>query len=127
MLCYMHTILLIEDEPMIQNLYNRVIEQAGYTIYLAADGQTGLNEALSKHPDLILLDISLPQMNGLKVMKKIREDAWGINAKIIIMTNQDVNDEILNAVAESKPEYYFLKSNITPEGIILKINEILNT
>ena len=122
----MQTILLVEDEPMIQELYKRVIEQAGFMVHTASDGQTGLNEALSKRPELILLDISLPQMNGLEVMKKIREDTWGASAKIIIMTNQDTNDEILNAVSESKPEYYFLKANITPEGIILKINEILN-
>jgi two-component system alkaline phosphatase synthesis response regulator PhoP len=122
----MQTILLVEDEQMIQDLYKRVIEQAGYSVYTASDGQTGLNEALSKHPDLILLDISLPQMNGLEVMQKIRQDAWGVNAKIIIMTNQDANDAILAAVSEGKPEYYFLKANVTPEGIILKINEILN-
>jgi CheY-like chemotaxis protein len=125
MLSFMQTILIVEDEPLIQELYKKVIEQGGFTVYTASDGLTGLNEAISKHPDLILLDISLPQMNGLEVMSKLRQDTWGIDAKIIIMTNQDPNDEILAAISEGKPKYYFLKSNITPEGIMLKINEVL--
>lgn len=121
----MASILLVEDEQMIQDIYKKVLVDDGFTVYTASDGQTGLNEALEKHPDLMLLDISLPQMTGLEVMKRLRQDAWGVNAKIVIMTNQEPTDEILTAVTEGKPEYYFLKANITPEGIVLKVKEIL--
>jgi DNA-binding response OmpR family regulator len=119
----MHSVLLVEDDPMLQELYKKVLETE-FLIYTASDGQAGLDESLNKHPDLILLDLSLPILNGLEVMKKLREDAWGANAKIIIMTNQDTTDEILNAVSEGKPEYYFLKSNVTPQGIVLKLKEV---
>jgi hypothetical protein len=59
-------------------------------------------------------------------MKRIRQDAWGATAPIIILTNSDTSDEILNVVVKEKPTYYFIKANTTPEGIILKIKETLN-
>ncbi len=122
----MQSMLLVEDEQMIQDIYKKVLVEAGFTVYTASDGEQGLTEALEKHPDLMLLDISLPKMTGIEIMKRLRQDSWGETAKIVIMTNQEPTDEILNALTEGKPEYYFLKANITPEGIVLKVKEIFN-
>ena len=122
----MQSMLLVEDEQMIQDIYKKVLVEAGFTVYTASDGEQGLTAALETHPDFMLLDISLPKMTGIEIMKRLRQDSWGETAKIVIMTNQEPTDEILNALTEGKPEYYFLKANITPEGIVLKVKEIFN-
>jgi len=122
----MNSILLIEDDPMLIKLYENALEREGFAVDIASDGISGVNKAIAKHPELILLDLTLPQLDGLNVMKRIRLDNWGANVPIIILTNSDTNDEILSAVVEEKPAYYFIKSNTNPEGIITKIKETLN-
>jgi two-component system, OmpR family, response regulator len=121
----MNKILLIEDDEVIARLYKLALEKEQFAVDEAFDGLTGLSKALSTHPDLILLDLTLPQLDGLTVMKKIREDTWGETVPIIILTNSDTSDNILNAVIQEKPTYYFIKANTTPEGIIFKIRETL--
>lgn len=121
----MDKILLVEDDEILVRLYKMALEQAGFAVDIANDGPSGISKALNDHPALILLDLTLPQLDGLEVMRRIRQDDWGKTAPIIILTNSDTSDEILNAVVLEKPAYYFIKANTTPQGIILKINEIL--
>ena len=122
----MNSILLIEDDPMLIKLYENALTRDQFSVSIASDGLSGINKALAEHPDLILLDIGLPLLNGLNVMKKLRQDNWGASVPIIMLTNADTNDEILNAVVEGKPAYYFIKAETNPEGIITKIKETLN-
>ena len=122
----MNTILLIEDDQILAKLYENALVRENFSVIMAADGLTGVNKAISQHPDLILLDIGLPVLNGLNVMKQIRLDNWGATVPIIILTNAETNDEILNAVVAEKPVYYFIKADTNPEGIISKIKETLN-
>ena len=61
----------------------------GYTVLQGADGEEGLQIALAQHPDIILLDILMPTMDGFSMLKKLREDAWGKDARVIILTNLD--------------------------------------
>jgi two-component system, OmpR family, alkaline phosphatase synthesis response regulator PhoP len=121
----MANILLVEDDETLVRLYKLALEQEQFTVEVALDGPSGLAKTLNNHPDLVLLDLTLPQMDGLQVMKQIREDAWGQTVPIIILTNSDTSDEILNAVIQEKPAYYFIKANTTPESIITKIKETL--
>ena len=76
------------------------------------DGAEALQPAFDTHPDIILLDLTLPVMNGMDVLRSLRLDDWGKSVPIIIFTNKDTNEAIMNAVREYA-QAYFIKS-MTP-------------
>lgn len=120
----MKKILVIEDEAAFQKLIGDQLAKDGYEVIRAEDGKNGLDEAKSKHPDLILLDLKLPVMDGLTVLDELRKDAWGRTAKVIVLTNLEPDKEILEKVLKNKPALYLVKSNIK----LSELNEkILNT
>ena len=119
-------ILVIEDEvPMLEALVN-TLEENEFLTLKATDGEAGFAVALKEHPDLILLDLILPKMDGMTVMKKLRQDSWGKDVPIIIVTNRDSDDDILKGVVENQPSYYLKKAEFTPIGVAAKAKELLN-
>ncbi|MBU1119004.1 response regulator [Patescibacteria group bacterium] len=80
-------ILIVEDEIFLLDILEKRLEQKGFTVLKADDGEKGLEFALREHPDLILLDILMPKMDGLEMTKKLREDAWGKNAHVVVLSN----------------------------------------
>lgn len=124
----MRKILVVEDTLSLLKIYKKTLEMGGFGVYAAKDGEQGLKLALSEHPDLILLDVIMPKMDGLTVMKALREDDWGKNVPIILLTNlsPDTSDS-LQAILEHKPAFYLLKENVAPDAMIYKIKEALNT
>ena len=121
----MKTILVIEDEPLLRKALAEKFTNNSYTVLEAADGEEGLSTALQKHPDLILLDIEMPKMDGLTMMKKLREDPWGKDAPIIILTNSLADDLKIKVVVEDHPAYYLTKSDSSLEDILAKVNEVV--
>ena len=118
-------ILLIEDDKILLDMYQKLLLNHGYDVHTAMDGEDGLKKALVDHPDLILLDIRMPKMDGMTVLKHLRADVWGKDAKIIILTNLDATDQILQGVVEDHPSYYMIKSNIKPEEVLMHIKEVV--
>lgn len=121
----MNKILIIEDEMAFQKLIHDELVKDGYEILQADDGQKGLDEAMSKHPDLILLDLKLPVKDGLAVLEELRKDEWGKDAKVIVLTNLEPDKEILAKVLAFKPKLYLVKSNIKLVELKEKILNIL--
>jgi DNA-binding response OmpR family regulator len=115
-----HTILIVEDDASLREALYDKLKHEGFTVLTAKNGQEGLQIALDEHPDLMLLDIVMPIMDGLVTLKKIREDNWGKNAKIIMLTNLSDNDKISAAVAEGSFEY-IVKSDWKMEDVVKKI------
>ncbi len=118
-------ILLIEDNPTLLYTYQIKLVINGFEVLTAADGEEGLSTALQERPDLILLDILLPKMDGFVLMQKLRENTWGKNVPIIILTNLDTNDKITQIIAENKPSGYLIKANTTPEEVVNHVREVL--
>jgi len=118
-------LLIIEDDLVLARMYQTLLQNHGYDVKTAADGETGLKKALDIHPDLILLDIRMPKMDGMTVMRHLREDNWGKTAPIIILTNLDLTDDRLTGVVKDQPSYYLIKSNNPPDQVLEKVNEIL--
>lgn len=120
-------VLVVEDEisyaqPLVQELtYN------GFTVFSAQTGLDGHRIAMAEHPDIILLDILMPAMDGMSLMQKLREDAWGKNVPIILLTNLDPDDTILKGVVKDQPAYYFIKNEVKMSDIIEKIKELTHT
>lgn len=80
-------ILVIEDDLPVQKVLSEKLTAEGLEISVASDGEKGLKMALTDHPDMILLDLVMPNMDGMTMLKKMREDDWGKGAKVIILTN----------------------------------------
>lgn len=121
----MPSILLVEDDQALLNMYKVKFQIEGFELVTAKDGVEGLDRALVTHPDVILLDILMPRMNGLEMLKKVREDKWGKNVPVIILTNLETTDQILQGIIEDQPSYYLLKANTTPELVVEKVKEVI--
>ena len=90
----------------------------------AKDGKEGLNAALNTHPDLILLDIVLPEMDGLAVLRELRKDQWGKDAKVIFLTNYPFEEKVGEALNLGVTEY-IIKANWKMSDIVGKVKEKL--
>jgi len=120
------TILILEDEPAMLHIVATRLAESGFETLLAKDGQEGLTLALQKHPDLILLDVLMPKIDGLTLMKKLREDAWGNTVPMIVLSNMSPDSNTtLQAITNNQPAYYFVKSDIKLEEIVEKIKDVL--
>lgn len=80
-------ILVVDDEHAVRMALSDKLDASGFEVILANNGIEGLKEALIKHPDLIILDILMPKMDGVGMLKLLREDAWGKDVPVIILTN----------------------------------------
>ena len=120
----MKKILIIEDELAYVNLLRDRLE-AKYKILEAHNGEKGLELAIKNKPDLILLDIRMPIMDGMTMLGKLRKDAYGKNAKVILLTNLEASDTILKQVVRDLPVYYFVKSDVKLDDLLDKIEELL--
>ena len=116
------TILVVEDEEPMQLVLRDVLKVEGYAVLEAKNGVEGLDLALNGHPDLILLDILMPKMDGLEMLKKLREDKWGLHVPVIVLTNLSDNEDIAKAVEEDVFEY-FVKTDIRIDEVIQRIRE----
>jgi DNA-binding response OmpR family regulator len=121
----MKKILVIEDDFSYQKLLNDQLTKNGYEVILAINGKRGLNIAREKHPDLIILDIKMPGMDGITMLHEFREDAYGKSTNVIILTNFDPDDKILQTILVDLPYYYFIKSDIQLGELLEKIKDIL--
>ena len=127
---YNKKILIIEDEKVLQNLLKEKMLAEGFTVFIAGDGLEGLNLALKEHPDLILLDLLLPIMDGQEFLEKLREDKWGTIANVTVLTNLSHTGDVLNVDANLhyKPEgvdEYIIKTNSSFDNLVQRIKEKL--
>jgi DNA-binding response OmpR family regulator len=116
----MKKILIVEDEASLVKALFDVIKKEGYEVETAENGQTGLVLALKSHPDLILLDIIMPVMDGMTMLRKLRQDAWGKDAKVILLTNLSGVEKMTESSAEGVNDY-LIKSDWSLDDIIKKI------
>jgi DNA-binding response OmpR family regulator len=119
-------ILIVDDEETVINPLKLHLEKEGFSIISAKDGVQGLNIAMNDKPNLIILDISMPNMNGLEMMKKLRsDDQYGKNVKLILLTALSADDTIIKAIVEGTPSFFLDKSNSTIQMIVDKAKEAL--
>jgi DNA-binding response OmpR family regulator len=111
------TILIIEDEIPILNILSNKLTREGFTVLTAKDGKQGLELALAKHPALILLDIILPVMDGITMLKKLHADPWGKNAQVVMLTNLGDSQSVANAL-ELGSHDFLVKADWTIEDVV---------
>lgn len=121
----MTKILIVEDEGPIRDLYRAKLALSGYDVQTAANGQEGLERAESFLPDLILLDIRMPHMSGDEMLTKLREQDWGSEMRVIILTNLS-KDEAPSVLRFLGVDRYIVKAHHTPSQIVDVVSEVLD-
>jgi CheY-like chemotaxis protein len=114
------TVLIIEDEKFVKGALRKKLEAEGIKCIVAKDGGEGLNLALEKHPDLVLLDIVLPVMDGMTVLEKLRQDPWGKNVPIIILTNLS-KASVITESKEKGANTFLVKTNWKLAEVVQKV------
>lgn len=118
-------ILIVEDDMFIRDIYKVRFEQEGYEVTLAENGMACLDVLQKKNPDMILLDIMMPGMNGIDVLKKLKErDDWK-EIPVIMLTNISEREKV-NEVMDLQVKDYLIKSHFTPSEVVQKVNTLLN-
>ncbi len=117
-------ILLIEDDQFLLGMYSTKFEIEGYIVVTAEDGLTGLELAASESPDIILLDIMLPKMNGLDVLEQLKSNAGLKKIPVILLTNLSQKDEIERALKMGANDY-LIKAHFMPSEVVGKIKKVL--
>ena len=118
-------VLIIEDEPDILEAMAEAVASAGYQTSTANNGEEGLAMAFEQHPDLILLDLVMPVMDGRQALKKLREDPWGKDARVVVLTSMDDVENIASS-HEYTIEDYIIKSHASLDEILQKVRLALH-
>jgi len=117
-------ILIIEDEETLQKALTEYITAEKFEVTSALDGEKGLQMAKEQSPDLILLDIILPKMDGFKVLEEIKKDPKTKNIPVILLTNLESPEDIQKAF-EKGATTYLVKSDFKLEEVVEKIKEAI--
>lgn len=119
------TILIIEDERSLREAMGDILRIKKFAVLEARNGKEGLDIALLKHPDLILLDQIMPEMDGMSALKRIREDRWGATVPVILLTNlSGTNEQVVEGVSTYCPVENLIKSDWKIHDIVKKIENI---
>lgn len=117
-------ILLVEDDEFLAELYATKLGLEKFEVYLASDGEKGLRITKEKKPDLILLDIILPKMDGFEILKILKADPELKNIPVILLTNLSQKDEVKKGL-ELGANDYLIKAHFMPSEVVRKIKNII--
>src|SRR4051812_29905836 len=118
-------VLCIEDEHFISELYARALTKAGYQVDVQLDGQKGMAAAQTEQYDIILLDLMIPNITGIEVLRTLRDPRKTpkMHAKIIITTNLEQRDDVRDDI-EAQADGYLVKAEITPHELVEFLNRL---
>lgn len=119
------TILIIEDELVLSDLLAEKFTSERFKVMQAETAEKGIKLALKNHPDLILLDIILPKMDGLTMLKLLRKDIWGKNAPVIILSNTSDQARVSEAIRTGVYDF-IVKTDFTLKNLVTEIREVLS-
>jgi DNA-binding response OmpR family regulator len=117
-------ILLIEDDPFLSEIYTTKLQEAGFDIEVFSDSVVGLAKAKETHPELILLDIVIPNMDGFEVLRAMKEDPEIKDIPVIILSNLGEEENVRKGLMLGA-EAYFIKAHYTPTEVVTRVQEIL--
>jgi CheY-like chemotaxis protein len=118
-------VLCVEDEHFISELYVRALTKAGYEVTVEVDGQKGLELAQTNQFDIILLDLMVPTITGIEVLRHLRNpsETPELKAKVLITTNLEQRED-MRAEVEKQADGYLVKAEVTPRELVDLINTI---
>lgn len=116
-------VLIVEDDKNICEMYAITFMRRGFTVYTASDGRNAIQKFENKKPDIVLLDIMMPQVDGYQVLNEIRKNVK-IYTPVIMLTNLDANDFAREAQLENI-DAYLIKSHLSPREVVERTIEVL--
>ena len=117
-------ILLVEDDEFLAELYATKLNLEGFEVSLASDGEKGLKLIKEENPDLVLLDIIMPKMDGFEVLKQIKSDKKTKSIPVILLTNLSQKDEVKKGLELGAVDY-LIKAHFMPSEVVKKIKGAL--
>lgn len=118
-------VLLVEDDTFLANIYKTKFEMEGFKVSVAENGEIGLADAKKKKPDIVLLDILLPKMDGFTVLKKLKEDDEVKKIPVILLTNLGQKDDVEKGLELGAIDY-LIKAHFKPSETVDKVKKALN-
>jgi len=120
----MKKIAIIEDDQAISQMYRMKFENDGYEVETAENGKIGLELVKKMKPDIILLDIMMPEMTGDEMLKKLRDEPWGKHIKVLILTNIG-EQELPKSLSALDVLGVIMKAELTPRQVSLRVRSEL--
>ena len=117
-------VCIIEDDHPIASMYDFKLKQSGYEVRCAYDGESGLELVKEFKPDLVLLDLKMPQMTGEDMLEKMRATDWGSKIRVIVLTNIS-RDEAPQKLRLMNVDRYIVKAHYTPKQVVDTVREVL--
>lgn len=118
-------ILLVEDDSFLVEMYTTKFELEGFDVVTAEDGSRGLELAQSENPDIILLDILMPKMDGFEVLDSLKKNAKTADIPVVLLTNLGQKDDVKKGF-EKGAVGYLIKAHFMPSEVVDKIKAILD-
>jgi len=118
-------VLMIEDDPVLQRMYISKLTEGGYEVDLARDGAEGLHKALNTDPDLVLLDLMLPKVDGLQILAEMRKNPKTRKTPVIVLSNLAQADDATKALQLGADDYV-VKLNTPPSSVLKKVQMLLS-
>lgn len=112
----MAKVAIVEDDLAIAQMYRLKFEAEGYKVDIAENGKLGLELCEQMKPDIVLLDLMMPEMNGDEMLERMRKTDWGKNTKVIILTNVG-EQEAPDSLKKLGVEAYIVKAEMTPKQV----------
>ncbi len=119
------TVLIVEDESLLLQALVDAFSAEGFSTLGAGDGQEGLSVARQKHPDIILLDVIMPKMDGMAMLKELRTDAWGKAVPVIILTNLSDYRTVADALGHGVHDF-LVKSDWEINDVVTAVKQKLD-
>ena len=118
-------ILVVDDDPFILEMYVIKFKEQGFIIDTATDGKMALEKIASNEPDILLLDVVMPRMDGFDVIKKIQENKTSHKFKILFLTNFGQKEDVDRGM-QLGADGYIIKAHFTPSEVVAKVKEVLD-
>ena len=120
----MKSILLVEDDPFLIDIYTTKFSESGFKVEVAADGEECLKKIAEAVPDIVLLDIVLPKMDGWEVLKTIKADEKTKQVKVIVLSNLGQKGEVEKGLSLGA-SHYLIKAHHTPSEVVTEVEKLL--
>jgi len=120
----MAKVLIIEDDQLIQRMYEKIFTFENFEVEMAGDGEEGLDKARTVSPTIILLDVMMPKMNGIQVLEKLKQDPATKPIPVVMLSNLAGENDVETALSKGAVKY-IIKSEYDPKQIADMVKEII--
>ncbi|MEY4723149.1 MAG: hypothetical protein RLZZ324_662 [Candidatus Parcubacteria bacterium] len=117
-------VLIVDDDAFLSGIYATKLDMEGFEVVSARDGEEGVKTALKELPDLILMDVLMPKVDGFEALKKIKADPTTAKIPVIMLTNLGQKEDVEKGLSEGAADY-LIKAHFVPAEAVAKIKKVL--